>query len=1414
MDSITLSNPLSKADGLEAMSLSFASLKDAEGRQEDSITTERLEKGNTILDTYKIISDPISGGMGSVWQVYHEGWKLELAMKRPRPRFFAEGGPERRKNFLRECENWIRLGLHPNIVSCYYVREISGVPSVFSEWMDGGSLKDRIRDQSLYSGTSEEVQERILDIAVQAARGLMYSHANGLLHQDMKPGNLLLTGEWDAKIADFGLANSGSYPDAKKSMGYTPEYCPREQAEGARPARWMDVYAWALTVLEMYAGGRLWEKGEEAEEQCGLYFERCRVKVPAHMRLLIVSCLTEKLNGFGSVLPSLEQIYSEVTGRRYPRKYPEKAASDTADSLNNRAMSYLDLGMPEEAQKLWEEALLREPDHADTIFNRELYLLRNSRKTDTQVRLVLNSYETTKAIGAADLIAMECGGTYEVGTESAHSWNCPKGNVFDISKIESDAVYTLIIARDHPRTLTGLSVVPADGSSEKEYLDPLDEIREKEYELYPWVSELEQYLRPKKDSRIEFMDVHSGKGWAAFMVFDTVCLYDLKERKIIGEYKTNDYYPKTAFKFNPEGTRLILFAEWGKGRNETLLLEVPAMRAVLEEKSCFIGFGPGEKTLLRRPAGDRELEVLVEVDADGSERVLHCFEEELSEYHEFIGAKAPYLCYRAKESGETFCLDSQYRRVPVSEPLFEAAKDTCFYDPGRQLLYSGVYMIQVWDAEKGEFLFTSQEGLSDFRWDESRQAFLSHSNEYVGALSDGIRWMWTPLPRRKENIQPAQWMISHIVTSRKRVSEDERIHTLFEAFERATDDDTARAIEIYREARTIEGFAFTEEADYMMEWLDEYAERTGILEVRPLGEIEKIPPVTETVYQTSSCDYGWKAFYADNGGYRIVLMNRDGEFVREVKLPKCRAAARGSRIYAFMGLMQWAAYDLWGNVVREPKGGWPSRFEQNSAAKIHYNYCDMDSAGSRALFNIYDEIDRENCGTFLLKMDSGNILRLSDQSEFSCFLKDDTAVLVTEESVRRFDPADGRLIGKADEIPDGYVFGLFTSQERDRFFIRTGKGVWFYDMNCVLLGKCDVPGDRLHVLPGGRFIKSRDCIWNVFENKIEAVIRTPGTTSSSSYRCVTVSADGREVYAERRRMNDPGEVTRFRLEYDYSLKAEELLEIEKAKQAKETEKIPGAEEVSEAEMAEPLKKAEEMSEAEKAEPLKKAEEIPAAEKVKSSKKEGTRKKGFFSFLFGRKKTEQKQTGTEQEPVGAERKQAGAERKQTGAEQKQAAAGQPDLPDTGDAFAEENLQLRESRRRHTADDQKLEKYLRDPFRYPPVKEYREPDKRRPAGSRPYVNLADAIVRYEDLDDKARIMVKVRVNDIECLSNPAVSETFDRICLELGENGRLLTRRSGVIPEIAILIEADTDRKCITYMNRFLDVLWEEGFTVGE
>ena len=185
-------------------------LRKEKGQKPESISNEEIKKGNPVLDTYKVLDDAIHGGMGSVWRVHHESWNTDLAMKRPQPRFFAEAGSGRKEEFIKECENWINLGLHPNIVSCYYVREIGGVPTIFSEWMDNGSLKNRIKDGSLYEGTEEELQERILDIAIQTARGLQYSHENNLIHQDVKPGNILLTKDWDAKVADFGLAKAQS----------------------------------------------------------------------------------------------------------------------------------------------------------------------------------------------------------------------------------------------------------------------------------------------------------------------------------------------------------------------------------------------------------------------------------------------------------------------------------------------------------------------------------------------------------------------------------------------------------------------------------------------------------------------------------------------------------------------------------------------------------------------------------------------------------------------------------------------------------------------------------------------------------------------------------------------------------------------------------------------------------------------------------------------------------------------------------------------------------------------------------------------------------------------------------------------------------------------------------------------------
>ena len=408
------SNPIDTTDQSLSISRSISknSVKELSGmpdepervvrNEENSISEERIQKGDAFLGTYEVISDAISGGMGSVWKVHHNGWNADLAMKRPQPRFFAEGSERRKKEFIDEAENWINLGLHPNIVSCYYVREIGGIPSIFSEWMDGGSLKDRIRDGSLYEGTEEEVRRRILDVAIQTARGLRYAHQckDGLIHQDVKPGNILLSKNWDAKVADFGLARAQAHlseSDAAPSTGYTLAYCPKEQAAGAPAEPWMDVYAWAVTVMEMYAGERFWSEGAEAFP---LLFEADGAKKPA-FRVPLPQKLFDafkddfyagpgKWKSFLDYEQLLKEIYSADTGKvsadtredspdtgkSYPRLEPD-AAPDNAASLNNRAISFLDLGKEKEAVKMLEKSAAAR--HFDGTLNLALYRWRTGK---------------------------------------------------------------------------------------------------------------------------------------------------------------------------------------------------------------------------------------------------------------------------------------------------------------------------------------------------------------------------------------------------------------------------------------------------------------------------------------------------------------------------------------------------------------------------------------------------------------------------------------------------------------------------------------------------------------------------------------------------------------------------------------------------------------------------------------------------------------------------------------------------------------------------------------------------------------------------------------------------------------------------------------------------------------------------
>lgn len=389
-----------------------------------------------LMKRYRIDSYPIVGGMGKVWKVYHFDWGIPLALKQPKAELFKS--EQQKENFINECIAWIGLGFHPNIVSCYFVQEINGIPSILSEWMDGGSLKHWIQNGRLYKhnwnprlpkgrehiSREFEVLRRILDISIQFAQGLRYIHeakdeygeSLRLIHQDVKPDNLMLTESEIAKVTDFGIAKAREKLITLQSMSsesdttivsasgaYTPAYCSPEQLNGQTLTRRTDIYSWAVSVMEMFIGERLWDSGVVAGLACEEYFSmKTRSKIPERMKKLLLRCLAQepekRPHDFEEIQWDLLQIYQEECEEEYPRPL-DSAAATTPDSLNNRALSFLEIGMQRQAEECWERALRLQHNHSVSLYNRAIYEWKKGKIDDLEaIRRVLNGAEEDRDI--------------------------------------------------------------------------------------------------------------------------------------------------------------------------------------------------------------------------------------------------------------------------------------------------------------------------------------------------------------------------------------------------------------------------------------------------------------------------------------------------------------------------------------------------------------------------------------------------------------------------------------------------------------------------------------------------------------------------------------------------------------------------------------------------------------------------------------------------------------------------------------------------------------------------------------------------------------------------------------------------------------------------------------------------------
>lgn len=354
--------------------------------------------GDVVLGLYEVQGVLGEGGMGRVYRVHHRGWNLDLAVKAPLPSVLAAAGGA--DLFEREAETWVGLGLHPHVVTCHYVRRVAGFPLVFAEYVDGGSLHAAIREKRLTTA------EAILDVAIQLAWGLHHAHEQGLVHRDVKPANVMLTADGDAKVTDFGLARARSARlDAAKGApsghtltvegggGGTLAYLSPEQAKGETLSRRSDAWSFGLCVLEMFLGARTWEYGLAAAEVLEAYKKDGLVApgmppLPEKVADLLERCFRqnqeERPHDTAEAAAELQAAWEAVTKRAYHRRQP-KAGRGSPDALNNRAVSLVDLGRADEAATLWRRALDAEPQHVEATYNDTLAAWATGRLADTEM---------------------------------------------------------------------------------------------------------------------------------------------------------------------------------------------------------------------------------------------------------------------------------------------------------------------------------------------------------------------------------------------------------------------------------------------------------------------------------------------------------------------------------------------------------------------------------------------------------------------------------------------------------------------------------------------------------------------------------------------------------------------------------------------------------------------------------------------------------------------------------------------------------------------------------------------------------------------------------------------------------------------------------------------------------------------
>jgi serine/threonine protein kinase len=271
------------------------------------------------IGRYKILGELGRGAMGVVYKADDPNLDRVVALKTIALDKDAEGRAEYQKRFMLEAKAAGKLN-HANIVTTFDFGEADGVAYLAMELLEGTDLRKRVQQ-----GMIPPLEA--LEIGCQIAEGIAYAHNRGIVHRDIKPGNIMLPDRGAAKIMDFGLARM-RMADHKTSTGIvlgTPRYMSPEQITGQPVDHRSDIFSLGIVVWEMLTGRRLFSGTEIQQVSHSITYDehvpptRVNPELPAMIDFVVARALKKdpavRYQDADEMAADLHTCLAEMRGR-------------------------------------------------------------------------------------------------------------------------------------------------------------------------------------------------------------------------------------------------------------------------------------------------------------------------------------------------------------------------------------------------------------------------------------------------------------------------------------------------------------------------------------------------------------------------------------------------------------------------------------------------------------------------------------------------------------------------------------------------------------------------------------------------------------------------------------------------------------------------------------------------------------------------------------------------------------------------------------------------------------------------------------------------------------------------------------------------------------------------------------------